>query len=196
MGNLIFPEVGEPTSSFGFLTKRDACYHGNHIGTTSNWVRKAPDRKVLSFYIQFPSLLLLVLGLLFGLAWPTSFPGGKEVLLPPVLPLRTSRMSWKPFCGNPRDFFWWEEFPVSTTSGLEGKSAPSSPRELPPPQPRHARLRRTVWVCLCVFLWGGRLEGRLPGAPWPLGSKGPGDEDRGSFSSTWKLPSPPPLQPL
>lgn len=91
-------------------------------------------------------------------------------------------MSWKPFCGNPGDFCWWEEFPVSTTSGLEGKSALSSPRELPPPQPRHERLRRTVWVCLCVFLWGGRLEGRLPGAPWPLGSKGPGDEDRGSFS--------------
>lgn len=71
---------------------------------------------------------------------------------------------------------------MSTTSGLEGKSDLSSPRELPPPQPRYARLRRTVWVCLCVFVWGGCLEGKLPGVPWPLGSKGPGDEDRGSFS--------------
>ena len=33
-----------------------------------------------------------------------------------------------------------------------------------------------------VFVWGGRLEGRLPGAPWPLGGRGPGDEDGGIFS--------------
>lgn len=73
--------------------------------------------------------------------------------MPPVLPLRTSRVSWKPFFGNPRDFCWWEEFPVSTTSGLEGKSAPSSLRELPPPNPA-TRGCGARYGCVCVCFCG------------------------------------------
>lgn len=58
------------------------------------------------------------------------------------------------------------------------------PGRKPPPflPPRHAKLRRTVWVCLCVFVWGGRFEGRLPGAPRPRRGREPADRHGGVFS--------------
>lgn len=63
---------------------------------------------------------------------------------------------------------------MSTTSGLEGKSAPSSPRELPPPPtpPREAAAHGMgVFVCVFVGRAFGRKVTRSPVAAGEQGSR-------------------------
>lgn len=84
--------------------------------------------------------------------------------------------------GSPWAACWWDDFSGAPLPAWKGSLLLFLPNRFFPRTPRHARQRRTVWVCLCVFVWGGRLEGRLPGAPRPLRDRDPGDKDGDIYS--------------
>lgn len=132
-------------------------------GTPANWVRGVQSRAVSLHPVP---VLFSSAGLAPQRARPASLSGERRL---PSCTCQLPRRPASPLCGS---LLW------------EGSVSPEHdfrPGRKPPPflPPRHARLRRTVWVCLCVFVWGGRFEGRLPRAPRLRRGREPADRHGG-----------------